>query len=96
MAHARAAPLRAPAPLRLRLRLVHHRQLLTRSPPRAQLRYANNSNYKNDTIIRKEVYVSPAVLAEVKRIVQESEARACAATPRPPLRRRPRRAARSE
>ena len=95
MAHARAALLRAPARLRLRLRLRAAR-LLTRSPPRAQLRYANNSNYKNDTIIRKEVYVSPAVLAEVKRIVQESEARACAATPRPPLRRRPRRATRSE
>ena len=68
-------------------------QLLTARPPRAQLRYANNSNYKNDTIIRKEVYVSPAVLAEVKRIVQESEARACAATPRPALRRRSRCAA---
>ena len=47
-----------------------------------QLRYANNSNYKNDTIIRKEVYVSPAVLAEVKRIVVDSEARALAASPR--------------
>ncbi len=41
-----------------------------------QLRYANNSNYKNDTLIRKEVFVTPSVLAEVKRIVEESEARA--------------------
>ena len=51
-------------------------------PFSAQLRYANNSQYKNDTIIRKEVYVSPAVLAEVKRIVVDSEARALAASPR--------------
>ncbi|KAK8798247.1 hypothetical protein WA538_006042 [Blastocystis sp. DL] len=37
------------------------------------LRYANNSNYKNDVIIRKEVKVSPAVMEEVKRIVAKSE-----------------------
>ncbi|KAM7455346.1 hypothetical protein BLSTO_03903 [Blastocystis sp. subtype 1] len=37
------------------------------------LRYANNSNYKNDVIIRKEVKVSPAVMQEVKRIVEKSE-----------------------
>ena len=48
------------------------------------LRYANNSNYKNDVIIRKEgtlvdpcltslVKVSPAVMAEVRRIVEKSE-----------------------
>lgn len=41
--------------------------------PDGRLRYANNSNYKNDTMIRKEVRISPGVLAEVKRIVQESE-----------------------
>jgi protein mago nashi len=41
--------------------------------PDGRLRYANNSNYKNDTMIRKEVYVSEGVLAEVKRIVEESE-----------------------
>lgn len=38
-----------------------------------RLRYANNSNYKQETIIRKEVHVSPSVLAEVRRIVEESE-----------------------
>ena len=37
------------------------------------LRYANNSNYKNDVIIRKEVYVGPEVLKEIERIVLESE-----------------------
>uniref|UniRef100_A0A1I7WFS4 Protein mago nashi homolog n=1 Tax=Heterorhabditis bacteriophora TaxID=37862 RepID=A0A1I7WFS4_HETBA len=41
--------------------------------PDGQLRYANNSNYKNDTIIRKEAFVSPAVLHELKRIVEDSE-----------------------
>ena len=41
--------------------------------PDGRLRYANNSNYKNDTIIRKEVRVSRAVLAEVRRIVEASE-----------------------
>ena len=38
-----------------------------------QLRYANNSNYKNDTMIRKEVFVSNMVLAELRRIVADSE-----------------------
>ena len=41
--------------------------------PDGRLRYANNSNYKSDTMIRKEVYVTESVLAEVKRIVEESE-----------------------
>lgn len=56
-------------------------------------RYANNSNYRNDSLIRKEstaphsrplcsehcvdvdvlVCVSPAVIAELKRIVRDSE-----------------------
>jgi protein mago nashi len=41
--------------------------------PDGRLRYANNSNYKKDTIIRKEVVVSPSVLKELKRIIEESE-----------------------
>lgn len=41
--------------------------------PDGRLRYANNSNYKNDTMIRKEAYVSSSVLKELKRIVEESE-----------------------
>lgn len=40
-----------------------------------QLRYANNSQYKNDTMIRKEVYCNPAVLEELKRIITDSEVR---------------------
>lgn len=38
-----------------------------------RLRYANNSNYKNDEIITREVYVSQAVIQELKRIVEDSE-----------------------
>ena len=41
-----------------------------------QLRYANNSNYKNDTMIKKEAFVSQAVLDELKRIIEDSEVRA--------------------
>merc|ERR1712060_510532 len=37
------------------------------------LRYANNSNYKSDTLIRKEVKCSKAVLAEFQRVIEDSE-----------------------
>lgn len=40
--------------------------------PSGMLRCANNSNYKCDSMIRKEVFVSPAVVEEVKRIIVES------------------------
>ncbi|KAF9695878.1 hypothetical protein EKO04_006221 [Ascochyta lentis] len=39
----------------------------------ASARYANNSNYRNDSLIRKEMCVSDALVAEIKRIVKESE-----------------------
>ncbi|KAH0763659.1 hypothetical protein KY290_019732 [Solanum tuberosum] len=41
--------------------------------PDGKLRYANNSNYKNDTMIRKEVFLTPSVLKECRRIVADSE-----------------------
>ncbi|XP_074596394.1 mago, exon junction complex subunit [Brevipalpus obovatus] len=41
--------------------------------PDGKLRYANNSNYKNDTMIRKEMYVSKAVIGELTRIIEDSE-----------------------
>lgn len=41
--------------------------------PDGKLRYANNSNYKNDTMIRKEVYVHQCVMEELKRIIVDSE-----------------------
>eukprot|EP00918_Siedleckia_nematoides_P055075 GHVU01120140.1.p1 GENE.GHVU01120140.1~~GHVU01120140.1.p1 ORF type:complete len:158 (+),score=16.20 GHVU01120140.1:76-549(+) len=41
--------------------------------PNGRLRYANNSNYKNDTMIRKEAYVSKAVMEELRRVIQDSD-----------------------
>uniref|UniRef100_A0A6T7WRZ9 Mago nashi n=1 Tax=Pyramimonas obovata TaxID=1411642 RepID=A0A6T7WRZ9_9CHLO len=41
--------------------------------PDGKLRYANNSNYKNDSLIRKEAFISQAVLDELKRIIEDSE-----------------------
>ena len=40
------------------------------------MRYANNSQYKNDRMIRKEAFVAPAVLDELKKIILDSEVRA--------------------
>ncbi|KAF2292012.1 hypothetical protein GH714_000132 [Hevea brasiliensis] len=41
--------------------------------PDGKLRYANNFNYKNDTMIRKEVFLTPIVLKECRCIISESE-----------------------
>lgn len=41
--------------------------------PSGKLRYANSSHYKQEPMIRKEVFVSPAVVEEVKRIIVESK-----------------------
>jgi len=41
--------------------------------PSGKLRYANNSNYKSDNMILKEVYVSPAVVEEIRNIVESSQ-----------------------
>jgi len=41
--------------------------------PDGKLRYANNSNYKNEAMIRKEVHISETVLKELKRIVTDSK-----------------------
>ena len=39
----------------------------------AVARYANNSNYRNDSLIRKEMCVSSVIIDEIKRIVKSSE-----------------------
>ncbi|KAI1351552.1 Mago nashi protein [Xylaria sp. FL0043] len=39
----------------------------------AVARYANNSNYRNDSLIRKEMCVSSLVIDEIRRIVKTSE-----------------------
>ena len=38
-----------------------------------RLRYANNSQYKAENLIRKEVYVNELVIEELKRIINDSE-----------------------
>ncbi|KAI8666110.1 hypothetical protein NCS57_00834800 [Fusarium keratoplasticum] len=39
----------------------------------AVARYANNSNYRNDSLIRKEMCVSSVIVDEIKRIIKASE-----------------------
>jgi protein mago nashi len=41
--------------------------------PDGLLRYANNSHYKKEDIIRKQVYLNFPVINEFKRIIDESE-----------------------
>lgn len=41
--------------------------------PDGRMRYANNSQYKNEKMIRKEATVSKAVLEELKRLVSTCE-----------------------
>ncbi|KAF2722690.1 Mago nashi domain protein [Polychaeton citri CBS 116435] len=36
-------------------------------------RYANNSNYRNDSLIRKEMCVSSLLIQEIRRIIKDSE-----------------------
>lgn len=37
-----------------------------------RMRYANNSNYKRDSMIRKEAHVGQVVMTEVRRMIEES------------------------
>ncbi|KAI9857408.1 MAG: hypothetical protein M1824_004816 [Vezdaea acicularis] len=39
----------------------------------ASMRYANNSNYRNDSLIRKEMCISSSMVDEIKRIIKTSE-----------------------
>ncbi|KAJ1332552.1 hypothetical protein BSLG_008854 [Batrachochytrium salamandrivorans] len=52
---------------------VWHEFLEFEFRPDGKLRYANNSNYKNDTMIRKEVYVGSSLMDELRRIIKDSE-----------------------
>eukprot|EP01111_Echinosteliopsis_oligospora_P002576 TRINITY_DN1386_c0_g1_i1.p1 TRINITY_DN1386_c0_g1~~TRINITY_DN1386_c0_g1_i1.p1 ORF type:complete len:148 (+),score=31.47 TRINITY_DN1386_c0_g1_i1:135-578(+) len=38
-----------------------------------KMRYANNSNYKNEIMIRKEVHISQGAIDELKRIISDAE-----------------------
>ncbi|XP_008071872.1 LOW QUALITY PROTEIN: protein mago nashi homolog [Carlito syrichta] len=41
--------------------------------PNGKLRYADNSNYKNDVMISKESYVHKSVMKKLKRTINDSE-----------------------
>ncbi|XP_023085933.1 protein mago nashi homolog 2-like [Piliocolobus tephrosceles] len=51
-----------------------HEFLESEFQPDGKLRYANN-NYKNDVMIRKEVYMHKSLMEELKRIIDDSEIR---------------------
>ncbi|GAK64231.1 mago nashi [Moesziomyces antarcticus] len=51
----------------------HGHEFLEFEYSRGRLRYANNSNYRNDSLIRKEMWISPTMIAELRRIVEDSE-----------------------
>ncbi|TKY87641.1 hypothetical protein EX895_003222 [Sporisorium graminicola] len=51
----------------------HGHEFLEFEYSRGRLRYANNSNYRNDSLIRKEMWISPLMVSELRRIVEESE-----------------------
>ncbi|TIA91087.1 hypothetical protein E3P99_01270 [Wallemia hederae] len=40
---------------------------------RGRLRYANNSNYRNDDLIRKELWVGPLLATQLKKLVNDAE-----------------------
>ena len=37
-----------------------------------RMRYSNNSNYKKDSMIRKELRVAPGVVEEFKKVIRDS------------------------
>ncbi|CAE6533723.1 unnamed protein product [Rhizoctonia solani] len=51
----------------------HGHEFLEFEYSNGRLRYANNSNYRNDSLIRKEMWVGPLLVKELKRIVEASE-----------------------
>ncbi|KAG9308190.1 Mago nashi protein-domain-containing protein [Chiua virens] len=51
----------------------HGHEFLEFEHSHGRLRYANNSNYRNDSLIRKEMRVGPLVIKELKRVVEASE-----------------------
>ncbi|KAI5481831.1 protein mago nashi [Pseudohyphozyma bogoriensis] len=51
----------------------HGHEFLEFEYSQGRLRYANNSNYRNDSLIRKELYLSALTVSELKNIVESSE-----------------------
>ncbi|MCO5598167.1 hypothetical protein L7F22_052259 [Adiantum nelumboides] len=59
----------------------HGHEFLEFEYSRGRLRYANNSNYRNDSLIRKEMWVSPILIEQIREIVSESEIMRCVPFP---------------
>ncbi|AYO44528.1 Mago nashi protein [Malassezia restricta CBS 7877] len=51
----------------------HGHEFLEFEYDRGRLRYANNSNYRNDSLIRKEMWISPLMTDQLRSIVESSE-----------------------
>ncbi|PWN34757.1 mago nashi [Meira miltonrushii] len=51
----------------------HGHEFLEFEYSRGRLRYANNSNYRNDSLIRKEMFVGPLVVEQLRELIEESE-----------------------
>ncbi|KAL9709030.1 hypothetical protein Ac2012v2_007846 [Leucoagaricus gongylophorus] len=51
----------------------HGHEFLEFEYSHGRLRYANNSNYRNDSLIRKEMWIASLVVKELKRIIESSE-----------------------
>ncbi|GAA94170.1 uncharacterized protein L969DRAFT_93551 [Mixia osmundae IAM 14324] len=52
---------------------MHGHEFLEFEFSKGLLRYGNNSNYRSDSLIRKEVWLSPLAIQELRRIVESSE-----------------------
>jgi protein mago nashi len=50
-----------------------HEYLQFEFKPDGKLKYTNNSNYKRDGQIHKEVFVSDSVMKELRKIIADSE-----------------------
>ncbi|KIO26927.1 hypothetical protein M407DRAFT_243547 [Tulasnella calospora MUT 4182] len=51
----------------------HGHEFLEFEYSQGRLRYANNSNYRKESLIRKEMYISNLMVKELKRIVEASD-----------------------
>ncbi|KAG8851751.1 hypothetical protein FRB96_009116 [Tulasnella sp. 330] len=51
----------------------HGHEFLEFEYSHGRLRYANNSNYRNESLIRKEMWISPLMIQELKRIIEASD-----------------------
>ncbi|UZJ53316.1 hypothetical protein CBS101457_002636 [Exobasidium rhododendri] len=51
----------------------HGHEFLEFEYSRGRLRYANNSNYRNDSLIRKEMWIGQLMVQQIRQLVEESE-----------------------